>query len=787
MGKVSTHSNVKSGWNRSRGKKSKVPSKRKLSRLGGQSVASTNSLHDNTMDASVTLKPGGGTDVHDVRPPQHRPHPALNALVRKASFRSATRSAIERNSIPGLSKHRSAGFAKHRSASYMGSIDASVRLSARIKRATSLRKLREDGVTGAQERWKATRRDPEIVTTIMKLKSAKRGPFSKSMSLPPSSPIELNDEISQRRHRRRGHAVSSPHLVATAASALARGKEMSTSSRTLVRIEEESTKIGNANDANDVATTSADVIENVSTENSPRDTVLRFVLDMLKTSSTEKPAVYITIKQRVMSKFGGEIFEQVKDQIQMMLYDFSRSRECKTLSFYKKVSSEVLVDKAIDEEKGGEEEDNAEIVVLSGKLFKKSRWIGQWKIRFFELNPGTNTLEFWKENPDDISTEIESGQIHFITEQSIPRTYLRNPNSDIPWAFATKLFHRKSKRYVTIHLAATSAKDHWAWVNALTKAAEQWADAGRNVEDEIGDSRSHFGLGSSGKSFFASLLGTNHDQDHDCGVRGGEDRNKGDGRDRTAAKIPEKRSCIPSSFEPKPLVHFGKDIVDIHHVRVKCDGRVERTPLVLRVLELLMNAPLPPDDESDRPALANGLLLSHLFREEPEESLKKHAVHFIDVACAASGNKDACKIVETLRSEYRDFADNRPLLASVVKSFFGRLPKKILSAVDSSFVASLPPDIKEIPTVVRKNVATVDDATRRTLVWLLRFLAKTAKLSNGMDPNAVAICLAPVLFEQIPIDMTNPMESIRLQKQFAAASSTILRLMIESGLDEPSP
>ena len=51
-------------------------------------------------------------------------------------------------------------------------------------------------------------------------------------------------------------------------------------------------------------------------------------------------------------------------------------------------------------------------------------------------------------------------------------SYLRNPGSDLPWAFAVKLWEPKSNNYKMIHLAALSPSEHWDWVNAFEKSSE---------------------------------------------------------------------------------------------------------------------------------------------------------------------------------------------------------------------------------------------------------------------------------------------------------------------------
>ena len=47
-------------------------------------------------------------------------------------------------------------------------------------------------------------------------------------------------------------------------------------------------------------------------------------------------------------------------------------------------------------------------------------------------------------------------------------------------------------------------------------------------------------------------------------------------------------------------------------------------PVVLAFLAYLLRAPIPA--EEGRPHLTDGLMFPHLFREEPEESLKEEAM-----------------------------------------------------------------------------------------------------------------------------------------------------------------
>ena len=87
---------------------------------------------------------------------------------------------------------------------------------------------------------------------------------------------------------------------------------------------------------------------------------------------------------------------------------------------------------------------------------------------------------------------------------------------------------------------------------------------------------------------------------------------------------------------------------------------------------------------------------------------------------------------------------------------------------------------KMIPPKIMSLMESLEDHEVSVLKWLLRFLADVASKSEGMDVKAVAICLSPVMFKPIPIDMSNPTESIRLQTSFVAASSGLLQWLIET-------
>ena len=120
-------------------------------------------------------------------------------------------------------------------------------------------------------------------------------------------------------------------------------------------------------------------------------------------------------------------------------------------------------------------------------------------------------IRYWKTEQcpsDNDLCSVESSFRNFqVTDESKPRTYLRNPGSDLPWAFAVKLWEPKSNNDKMIHLAALSPSEHWDWVNAFEKSSVHWIHTNKKKESSSGSITTKF-LASNGKSFFAGLLGS---------------------------------------------------------------------------------------------------------------------------------------------------------------------------------------------------------------------------------------------------------------------------------------
>ncbi len=126
--------------------------------------------------------------------------------------------------------------------------------------------------------------------------------------------------------------------------------------------------------------------------------------------------------------------------------------------------------------------------------------------------------------------------------------------------------------------------------------------------------------------------------------------------------------------------------------RTQVREQSEPVPVVLAFLAYLLRAPIPA--EEGRPHLTDGLMFPHLFREEPEESLKEEAMYAIDRACSYDDKDGLNDMNIRLRDINRSLAFNRPLLASAIKIYLNRLPSKLLEKIDSRLVASLFSDMK---------------------------------------------------------------------------------------------
>ena len=131
--------------------------------------------------------------------------------------------------------------------------------------------------------------------------------------------------------------------------------------------------------------------------------------------------------------------------------------------------------------------------------------------------------------------------------------------------------------------------------------------------------------------------------------------------------------------KPKCLQCFGVGLDKVRMINV--GEQSEPVPVVLAFLAYLLRAPIPA--EEGRPHLTDGLMFPHLFREEPEESLKEEAMYAIDEACSYDDKDGLNDMNIRLRDINCKLAFNRPLLASAIKIYLNRLPSKLLEKIDS--------------------------------------------------------------------------------------------------------
>jgi hypothetical protein len=577
----------------------------------------------------------------------------------------------------------------------------------------------------------------------------------------------------------------------------------------------------------DSATSSEDRFSKMLSQKmeSQENVALEMVNSILQKHDGKTPIVYRQIKMIVTDRFDSALFDRIKPQVQEMLYLFTKKGETfRPTPRYKPASAMALCTESI----------------VQGTLYKRTKWTGKWNKRYFQLDCLESRVRYWKTEQcpsdndlcacDSLSSlslsrthtqqkqqqqqqpgTIESSFRNFqVTEESKPKTYVRNPGSDLPWAFAVKLWEPKSNGYKQVHLAALSPSEHWDWVNAFEKASKHWINTSKSKDSSssILSSPSSF-LAISGKSFFANLLRTGSKDKRDSSATSSSSssssmktKNTGTSTNNTKKLtlsvmprnqfrrkrksplhslnkfVPRKEEA--STKQQNDLNCFG---VSLDKVRViKVPEQSEPVPVVLAFLAHLLRAPIPAED--GRPHLIDGLMFPHLFRQEPEETLKENAMRAIDKACSY----DECDTLNDMNIRLRDIdrslAFNRPLLAAIIKIYLAQLPSKLLEKVESRLVASVlvnsKPPYKSIPPKIMRLVESLEEHEISVLKWLLRFLADVASKSEGMDVKAVAICLSPVMFEPIPIDMSNPTESIRLQTSFVTASSGLLQWLIET-------
>ena len=263
------------------------------------------------------------------------------------------------------------------------------------------------------------------------------------------------------------------------------------------------------------------------------DRALETVNDLLRHHDGTEPIVYRQVKRIITDKFDVQLFNRIKPQVQEMLYVFTKEggKTLEPTPRFKAASAMALVADSI----------------VQGVLYKKTRWTGKWNKRYFQLDCLESRIRYWKTEQcpsDNDLCSVESSFRNFqVTDESKPRTYviscrslphfvvrstrtpthsnmntklehryLRNPGSDLPWAFAVKLWEPKSNNYKMIHLAALSPSEHWDWVNAFEKSSEHWINTSKK-KDSSSDSITKKFLASNGKSFFAGLLGSKNSND----------------------------------------------------------------------------------------------------------------------------------------------------------------------------------------------------------------------------------------------------------------------------------
>jgi hypothetical protein len=126
--------------------------------------------------------------------------------------------------------------------------------------------------------------------------------------------------------------------------------------------------------------------------------------------------------------------------------------------------------------------------------------------------------------------------------------------------------------------------------------------------------------------------------------------------------------------------------------------------------------------------------------------------------------------------EFAKCANHFILLASLLKSFLSGMPKRLFRL--KQWRRELGSGSMTTAALLRRKVGSLD-APRKVLVpWLLRLLAEVADRSQGMSAKAIGVCVAPVVFEPLPMDISDAAKSMKIQMEFAKKSADLLSRLI---------
>jgi len=160
-----------------------------------------------------------------------------------------------------------------------------------------------------------------------------------------------------------------------------------------------------------------------------------------------------------------------------------------------------------------------------------------------------------------------------------------------------------------------------------------------------------------------------------------------------------------------------------------------------------------------------------------------------------SGSESKCKDIkwELNTNTYVDGPDKDPhCCASLIKRWFGELPKRIFTTLTSDQIESVMNDVDES----MKLMMSLPEPEKSLFMWLVDLLYQVTQYQdvNKMSPANLAICVAPQMME-IVID--NPMDALMMNQKICAVvknavtwklkEATLSKMATYASLTEASP